>query len=306
MMKRERKPIMKKMTCLSFVFAIVVLLCVSCVSVSAVQPAQLVTPTPEIFIALTQAVPGEFQPTAAPNLTPGTTLTFSPLTLTFSQAVASGASASNIPRLDSDEAAWWQKTPGHLQVSLNDYYVLQGKSHQPVVYVFPAQAYAELVPAAFESIHRLNNYLYDPNGIPALDQLTGVPFLNAKILFAAYIGQVSFQNGTGIRFLTEYNQYPASANNADLFYNFIGLTSDGAYYVVAIFPVSSPVLAETSDAGAPLPVGGIPYPSIANSKAEMDAYYIAVSDLLNVQLAQSFTPDLYQLDMLIHSMWIAP
>ncbi|HEX9387675.1 MAG TPA: hypothetical protein VF918_15235, partial [Anaerolineales bacterium] len=64
---------------------------------------------------------------------------------------------------------------------------------------------------------------------------------------------ISFQNGQGVRFLTEYAQYAASANNHDLFYHFQGLTRDGAYYIIAILPITVPVLAETSDGGAVLP-----------------------------------------------------
>lgn len=285
-------------------------------AIPATQTPEPATPTPEVFIALTQAVPGEFQPTDPPAPTApaatqpptsaGTIVTYSPLTVTIPQGIASGASGVNFPRVDSDDAAWWEKTPGHLQVNLGDYYTLRGKNHLPAIYVYPALAYAELVPAAFESIHRLQNYLYAPNNVPALDQLPGVPFFNAQILFAAHIQPVAFQNGKGIRYITEYAQYPASANNTDLFYNFIGVTSDGERYVVAIFPLTSPVLAETSDAGAPLPSRGVPYPYMADPQANMNAYYIAITDLLNAQRADSFTPSLSQLDALIQSMQINP
>lgn len=323
---------MKKITSLTILFIFAALTCVSCVSVTvespAVQPAdselpatailsptlEPASPTLEVFIALTQAIPGEFQPTDAPaptattqpSASTGTAVTYQPLTITIPQGIASGASGINFPRVDSEDVAWWQKTPGHLQVSLGDYYILQGKTHQPAIYVYPASAYAELVPAAFESIHRLNNYLYDPNNVPALDQLSNAPFFNAKLLFASNIQQVSFQNGSGIRFLTEYGQYPASANNTDLFYQFVGITSDGSYYIVAIFPLTSPVLAETPDAGAPLPSRGIPYPYMADPNANMDAYYIAITDLLNAQLPNNFAPSLTQLDALIQSMRIEP
>jgi hypothetical protein len=323
---------MKKITSFITLFTFIALTCVSCISVTveapAVQPTDAAlpattqppptlepaTPTPEIFIALTQAVPGEFQPTDSPAPTAtsqqvvstGTSATYSPLTVTIPQGIASGASGVNFPGLDGEDAAWWQKTPGHLQVSLGDYYILQGKTHQPAIYIYPASAYAEMVPAAFESIHRLQNYLYASNNVPALDQLPNVPFFNARLLFAAHIRQVSFQNGSGVRFLAEYGQSAAPANNTDLFYQFVGVTSDGAYYIVAILPISSSVLAETPDAGAPLPLRGIPYPFAANPSANMDAYYIAITDLLNIQLPGSFTPDLAELDALIQSMRIEP
>ncbi len=263
------------------------------------------TPTPEIFIALTQAIPGEFQPTE-PAANAGTTVTYAPLTVTLPDSIANGASGMNFPRLDGEDAAWWEKTPGHLQLNLADYYVLQGKTHQPVLYVYPAAAYAELVPAAFESMHRLNNYLYAPNTTPAPAELPGAPFFNAQMLFSAQILPVSFQNGSGIRYITEYAQYPAPANNTDLIYTYIGLTGDGAYYIIAILPLTSPVLAETSAADAPLPAGGLPYPFASDPAAPMDVYYTGVTELLNNQPATSFTPSLAALDALIQSISVVP
>ena len=221
--------------------------------------------------------------------------------------VASGASGSEYPRIDSEDAAWWQKTPGHLQVMLGDYYVLQGKFHQPQIYVYPAQAYAELVPPAFESIHRVNNILgYSPDAPISADQLPAVPFFNAQQVFASNIQTISFQNGAGVRFLTEYAQYTAPVNNHELFYHFQGVTRDGAYYIIAILPITVPVLAETSDAAAALPPGGIAYPDITDPNADWQGYYTAVTDLLNATSPDAFTPTINQLDLLIQSMQIAP
>ncbi|HEY9076163.1 MAG TPA: hypothetical protein VIO61_06445 [Anaerolineaceae bacterium] len=324
---------MQKTLSLILLFILIPLTCAACITVKVElptdQPAGTAVPvaavptrvpassTPQASNTLTPVTPTKPQPmdTPMPTLTqspvplptaPGTVTTYRQLTVTIPQSIAKGASSRDFQRLDNPNAAWWQKTPGHLQVSLADYYILKGKTHQPAIYIYPASEYGLMVPAAFESIHRLNNYLYAPNNVPALNQLPNVPFINAKLLFAAHIQQVSFQNGSGVRFLAEYGQSPISANNTDLFYNYIGITRDGAWYVVAIFPVTSPVLAETPDAGAPLPTRGIPYPFAANPKANMDAYYIAITDLLNVQLPASFSPSLADLDILIQSIRIEP
>jgi hypothetical protein len=111
---------MKKIYLLISVFVIATLAC----SLTPATPAPTVlppdmalpsTPTPEIFIARTQAVPA--------TESAETTFTFAPLSFVLPVAVAGGASGSEQPRLDGDDAAWWMKTPGHLQVSLADYYV---------------------------------------------------------------------------------------------------------------------------------------------------------------------------------------
>ena len=260
------------------------------------------TPTPKVFISLTQAIPATDVPSATP--TGGTAVTFGSLSLVIPSSVASGASGQDYPRKDAEDAAYWQKTPGHLQVSLGDYYALQGKFHEPQIYVYPALGYAQLVPAAFESMHRLRNVMNGPDTSISVDQLPAVPFFNAAQIFASNVQDISFQNGEGVRFLTEYAQYAAPVNNHELIYHFQGFTDDGEYYVVAILPITAPVLAEASDPGSPLPPGGVPYPFMADPNADMQSYYSSVTDLLNGTPPEAFTPTINQLDLMIQSMQI--
>ena len=217
-------------------------------------------------------------------------------------------SAKQVPRADGQELLVWGKAPGHTEFKMEGY-PLQGKTHEPKIYVYPANAYLEMVPAAFESIRRLDNILYAPT-VPTTispDQLPAAPFFNDVQVFASNIQVIYFQNGGGVRSLTEYDQYAASVNNHDLIYHFQGVTRDGAYYIVAILPITAPMIAETSDAGAPPPPGGVPYPYFAEGpNADMQTYYASVIDLLNASPSDVFTPTLNQLDSLIHSMRIAP
>lgn len=261
------------------------------------------TATPEVFISLTQAIPAT--PISQPSPVPKTLVTFGRLTLEIPSSVANGASGLDVPPVTDDDAAYWEKTPGHLQVSLGDYYILQGIFHQAQIYVYPATDYAILSPVAFESMHRLRNILSDVVPVTA-DQLPAVPFFNAAQLFASNIQDIRFQNGEGVRFLTEYAQYAAPVNNHELIYHFQGFTSDGEYYIIAILPVTVPVVAETSDAGAVVPSGGIAYPAIDDANADFQGYYASVTDLLNVTRPEAFTPTLDQLDSLIRSMWVEP
>jgi hypothetical protein len=155
-------------------------------------------------------------------------------------------------------------------------------------------------------MHRLRNVMNDPASMNA-EQLPAVPFFNDAQVFASNFQMISFQNGEGVRFLTEYAQSAASVNNHDLFYHFQGFTDDGTYYIVAIFPITAPMLAETSDAGAPLPPGGVPYPYFAEGpNADMETYYASILDLLNASPSEVFAPTLDQLDLLIQSMRITP
>lgn len=267
-------------------------------TIPAIEPA---TTTPEIFISLTQAMPATVVPQAVE-------VSVEPLTISLPLTLTTGARGTKIQRVDGQDPQNYQLTPGHTELELEGY-LLQGKFHQPKIYVYPALGYAEMVPGAFESIHRLDNILYGPSGpsLPASnDQFPTVPFFNAAQVFVTNAQIISFQNGSGVRFLTEYAQYFAPANNHELFYHFQGLTRDGAYYIIAILPITAPVLAETSDAGAAVPAGGIALPDINDPNADWQGYYGAVTDLLNNTAPESFTPTLSQLDALIQSMRVAP
>jgi hypothetical protein len=250
-------------------------------------------------------LPTATQQPAQPPSFDGVPVAFGALHFVIPPGMASGASGTQLPRVEGDDAGPWELTPGHIQLMLEGY-VLREKFHQPQIFVYPAQAYAEMYPAAFESIHRLDNILYGPGAPVSIEQLPLVPFFNAGQVFASNIQVISFQNGQGVRFLTEYTQYAASANNHDLFYHFQGLTRDGAYYIIAILPVTAPGLAETSDAAAALPLGGVPYPDIADPNADFQGYYIAVAALLDATSPESFAPALGQLDAFIQSMQVTP
>jgi hypothetical protein len=313
MIENERNFNMKKVLLPLYILAVMSLACGVTIDITpnAEVPTAETTPvlveplttTPEIFISLTQAIPST--PVVQPSPVTSTLVTFGRLSLEIPSSVANGASGSDIAPVTDEDAAYWDKTPGHLQVSLGDYYVLQGKFHQPQIYVYPATEYATLVPAAFESMHRLRNILSSVVPLTS-DQLPTVPFFNAAQVFASNIQVISFQNGEGVRFVTEYAQYFAPVNNHDLFYHFQGFSNEGDYYIIAIFPITAPALAETGDTGAAVPAGGIAYPDINSSNPDFQSYYASITDLLNAMSPEAFAPSISQLDALIQSMWIFP
>ena len=103
--------------------------------------------------------------------------------------------------------------------------------------------------------------------------------------------------------VTQYAQYPAPVNNHELVYHFQGLTDDGKYYVIAILPVSSSILAEDDKPESPVPAGGIP---ISTETGPDPAYYEAVTKALDGMYPDSFNPSLFQLDALIQSITVTP
>ena len=270
---------------------------------TAPLPTNTVIAASETFTSIPATVAPAATSTPPQTSFEGAEVFFGSLRLVLPPGLASGVRGSQLPRVDGEDSPTWGRTPGHTQLTLEGY-LLQGKFHQPQILVYPAQGYAELVPAAFESLHRLNNILA---GMPlSSEQLPAIPSFNAQQAFASNMQLISFQNGRGVRFLTEYGQYAVSANNNELFYHFQGLTSDGAYYIIAILPITVPVIAETSDGGAVLPPGGIPYPYFADPNADMEAYYTAVTALLDGTSPEAFSPTINRLDQLIQSMRITP
>jgi len=315
---------MKKILLLLSLFIVVTMACDVAVTVvpstgSTPLPTNTMIPASETSVPATldptqiPASPTSIPTTSVPSATstlplPPTNKTqvfYRPVNLVLPTGLANGISGTQFPRVDGQDHPSWELTPGHTVVKLEGY-SLQGKFFEPQIYVYPAMPYVELFPGAFESMHRLRNVM-NPTGPITPDQLPAVPFFNAAQVFASNVQAIPFQNGSGIRFLTEYAQYPAPVNNHELFYHFQGFTNDGEYYIIAILPITVPVLAETSDAGSPLPSDGIQYPFFADPNPEvLQKYYEDVANLLSATPNNVFAPAIGQLDALIQSMQITP
>ncbi|MEI6291098.1 MAG: hypothetical protein WCP19_11760, partial [Chloroflexota bacterium] len=70
------------------------------------------------------------------------------------------------------------------------------------------------------------------------------------------------------------------------------------YYVIVEIPVDLPVYSDNSNAGE----FGITYPADRLVPAEMDAYYAAVTRLINDASPDGFNPILGQIDLLVESI----
>ena len=189
----------------------------------------------------------------------GGTVTLNNVSFTIPLGVAKDSQSEMVSAVsDANNAAPFELAPAHLEFTLTGYQ-LQNKLLEPQIFVYPAEEYAKLNPIAGEQIQKVKTII-------AGSQLTSetmpvVPSFNATQQIASKMQVINFQNGRGIRFLTQYAQYPSSINNHELFYHFQGLTNDGKYYVVAALPVSSSILAEDEKPESSLPPGGVPFPT---------------------------------------------
>jgi len=236
--------------------------------------------------------------TPVPNQSSGIPVSYENVSFVIPTGMASSANTETMTSIDTNSGAPWEIAPTHLRFTLTGYQ-LQGKFFEPQIYVYPTDAYAQANPGASEQIERLKKAL---TGSPLLKEtLPNVPFFNAEHIIAASIQMLKFQNGSGVRELTQYDQYPAPINNHELFYHFEGLTTDGKYYVLAILPITAPILAEDEKPESSVPAGGIPIPP---STGPTNVYYFSVTEKLNSLSPDSFTPRLNSLDVLIQSILV--
>lgn len=177
-------------------------------------------------------------------------------------------------------------------------YIFPDSFHFPVISVYPVSEYEAVNPTAKDIIAEQRSFLAEK----PFDPLYDIPFLpvwNAAQVVRVQIKYLDFQNGSGVRFLTQFAQDTAVINNEEILYTFQGLTNDGAYYVSATFPVSHPSL----------PPDGTIYPNNWDYWEFTDNYMdysMDVENQLNKEPPFTFFPDLFILDEMIETLLVAP
>jgi hypothetical protein len=191
-------------------------------------------------------------------------------------------------------------SPAFIQFGLNGYqFEYPDSPSHPQVRVYPAEEYATVSGWAAESLRRLRSMLDNPYTPVANDSLPNVPYMgSAAQLYGAQVKQVPFQNGSGVRMISSYAQYPAAISQRTSFYHYEGLTQDGKYVVVVEMPVVLPVYADESNPGE----NGITY--VRDDWSLMGPYYQSVTDLLNNASPDGFNPMLSRLDALVQSITV--
>ena len=168
-----------------------------------------------------------------------------------------------------------------------------GPFTHPQIMVFPAETYATMSDFAQQEIENLQALLESRPATPE-GQIPLLPLINAAQVFHAQVEYLDFQNGRGVRFVTQYSQDIFPIVNPHLFYTFQGLTQDGAYYVAAAFPIDA---------------AGLPdEPDISDWYAFSAGYqdYLAeTTNQLDVLSTDQFEPDLQLLDQVIQSLIVS-
>jgi hypothetical protein len=242
----------------------------------------------------TQVAPTEVPPTQTTQLS-GISINFENINIIIPDGLASGATSEKFPADSADTmGGGWS---AYTSFTLNSY-PLQGTMVPPVIRIFLTEEFRLRDPIVNEQMDNLKSILSNPNN--SLDNLPILPIQFAARHFQTQAKAINFQNGSGIRYLTQFDQYPAIVSNQEMFYFFMGLSQDGKYFVSAYLPVSAAFLPADSNPQTALPIDGIPYPS----SNELDTYYATVAEKLNGTDPSAFNPALPVLDALIQSILI--
>lgn len=239
------------------------------------------------------AWPAESTATTAPAQPAANRFTYEGVSFDLDPAIATGANGQIVTeKQGSTDGPYWDANPRYPNIILRGYPITQS-AFQPIIAVYPVEDFRRLSPPAAQIIDQLQNLLAqkpaDQERIPLL------PVWNAAQVFHSNMQYVNFQNGSGVRYLTLYAQYPAPINNKDLFYTFQGLTSDGRYYISAILPINQSSLPASAEAVSQ---------ADKEAQAKNSTYYPNIASTLSAQPTNGFTPDLSKLDALITSLSI--
>lgn len=191
----------------------------------------------------------------------------------------------------SSDGPYWEVLPEYTRLTLQGY-PLSNHLMTPQIFIYPVQELQEVNEDTVPIITSLQTLLQSPQEIPTMPFL---PLLNAQQVMHAHVQYLDFQSGQGLRYLTQYDQAFIPINNYELIYTYQGLTGDGNYYVAVVLPVNHPSL--PADAA----VTGNEPPEFTN---DFPTYLKNVRVSLNPQAANTFTPDLTQLDAMMSSLEI--
>jgi hypothetical protein len=227
-----------------------------------------------------------------PPITPN--FAYEGVSFLYGADIAANAWGETIPEYIPAEVGLERAEPEHILVHFNNY-VDPMYYHDARILIYPVDRLIELEESAYWHVSTLQSLVTsrppEPTDFPFL------PIWNAGAMFRSNISYLDFQNGSGIRYLTQYGQALYPVNNTAIFYTFQGITADGRWYISAILPVDHPSLLATGDE-----VGNdwAPY----YEETAWDAYINEEVSMLNSQDPNSFSPSLQALDAMIETLLI--
>ncbi len=229
--------------------------------------------------------------TQEPSKSPEPDMCFNIACFSYPEGEDYGALPSVLPA--ELETEWWA-VPGHDDFFLEDY-PLVDTFHRAGIAIYPVDEFLEVNPSAAEMVAELEIFLAlkpeDPEYVPFV-----LPIFNAAQMITVQVEYLSFEGGSGVRFVSQYGQAAWPVNNQDIFYAFQGLTDDGSYIISAVLPVTHPSLPADGET-----VIGDEYEAFINA---YETYLRDIESQLDLENPVSFFPKLTALDEMLETMQV--
>ena len=248
---------------------------------------------PKPTIPVTYIPPTPEPPTPTSIAINGTEISFFGTSFSIPAGLGTGTQ-NDIQPQTNDPNIPFDIHPAYTRIILQGY-PITNKAFEPQVLIYPAKEYAQMGDGAEMIINNLQNDIAAQRTSPA-EPLPFLPLINAGQIFHAQEKFINFKNGSGIRFVTEFDQAPLPINNGEILYTFQGLTNDGEYYVAVLMPINLPYLPEDYNPNSPQPPDAIQF-----NPEDFSTYLNNVIDRLN-HVDNSFNPKLDSLDTLVQSI----
>jgi hypothetical protein len=226
---------------------------------------------------------------------PITTVEFQGVRFEFPSSMAESVwpeIVASLPPMDSTTG--WGGRPEHIRFtfasqSKPDAFQLGGVglSGHPQIFIYPVHEFSTMGELPKGQIDALQALLEARPSAPE-KEIPLLPLINAAQVFHAQVQYLDFENGSGVRFITQYSQENVGRlTNKNIFYTFQGLTRDGKHYVAAFFPIAASGLRDE--------------PVEEDSQAAQARLAEDIQHLESLS-SQEFEPDLEILDTIIESV----
>jgi hypothetical protein len=230
----------------------------------------------------------------SPTFTPEPTDTPTPpdiayqgICFSFDESWIGSVSVEQVEGMLDPQSPW--NSPDHIRFLFGDY-PLTDTFHEPQIRVFSVKAFRSVNDNVGDRLDELRATI---DNQPADPEVYVSHFFNAMQYFAAQEAYVDFQNGSGVRYISQYGQAAVPIGYPEMFYTFQGLTDDNAHYISVVMPVSHPFLPDTS--------------TVTLDQAFYDnweTYIDNTTTLLDGQPPESFVPSLLELDALVATLYL--
>ncbi len=214
----------------------------------------------------------------------------------YPSALAAGFTEVILPeRLPTADSPPWDSNPTMIELTFADY-MLPETFHIPAIRIYPVEAYIAMDPFIGDLVTELQALLDSQN--PSPDNIPFLPIWGAAQMMRTQVQYLEFENGRGIRFITQYGQAIMPVNSESTFYAFMGLTDDGRYILSGVLPIAHPSLYPTA---ASEPEGG--WDAFIEN---YETYLNETETHLNDAPPESFLPGLGMLDAMMETFLIPP